>query len=460
MLMSPSETIIAQITPAGCGAVAMVRLSGPDAIAIAAALSLLPKNKTLVEQATHTIHYGWAVNQAKQPIDQVLFFLMRAPQTFTGEETVEISCHNNPFIIQAIIHEAIRLGARLAERGEFTRRAFENGKITLVQAEAINEIITTQTETALQKSLAQLEGSFSHWIDLIQRELMQALTLSEAGLEFVDDEVDFTPQICALGEGVAAEIARLQKTYDVRVQVRQGLRIALIGAVNAGKSSLFNRLLGQERSIVTALAGTTRDTVEAGLYRSGTYWTLIDTAGIRETANIIEQEGVRRSLQEAHMADIIVLVLDGSVPVSEELRLVYQNIHDQYGSKIIFVQTKIDSGDLCGPVLNIPCGEMLKISSTTGQGCDLLEKKIETTIRQLLERADAPFLINQRHFHILSSLLQKLASVQALLNQQVIHYELVSYHLRDALEELTQLTGKGVSDAALDAIFREFCVGK
>jgi len=325
------QTIIAQCTPAGSGAIALLRVSGEHAIAMVTTFSKLASHKKLLDLPTHTIHFGWVIDTAGNHIDQVLFLLMRGPRTFTGQDTVEITCHNNPFIIESIIQAALNHGARLANSGEFTKRAVLNDKIDLIQAEAINELIHANTQSALKKSLAQLEGSFSHAVKNIESSLIKALALSEASFEFIDEEdLEFGKQILTIIETVLATIATLKVNFDQQKQIRQGVRIALIGAVNAGKSSLFNALLGKNRAIVTNIAGTTRDVIEAGLYRYGNYWTLIDTAGLRQSADHIEQEGIKRSFDEAHNADIILLVFDGSRAMTSEECAVYKELYAQY----------------------------------------------------------------------------------------------------------------------------------
>ncbi len=476
--MTSNDTIIAQSTPSGSGAIALVRMSGERSIELADSLASLMNGKKLAELPSHTVHLGWVINAEGEHLDQVLFILLKGPRTFTGEDTVEISCHNNPFIIESIIQRALQLGARLAGRGEFTRRAFESGKINLVQAEAINELICAQTELAIKNSLAQMDGSLSQWITDIESSLLKALAWCEASFEFLENEGDFSPQITTLLQEVNRKINQAQKSFDSRTQIRQGVRIALVGAVNAGKSSLFNRLLNQERSIVTPIAGTTRDTIEAGLYRNGTFWTLIDTAGIRQTDDIIEQEGVKRSLQEAQKADIILLVIDGSKELLDTNAQVYEQllqdlILSESGLKTIIVKTK---GDL--PLVPLPkkltamlqdsllkkdlknSPEILSISSVTGNGCEALEKLIEKKIAALLASAQVPFMINQRHMNLLTVLEQQVIQILELLAHDMVHYELISYHLREALEESSQLTGKSISEAALDSVFNEFCVGK
>jgi tRNA modification GTPase len=450
-----SSSIIAQSTPSGYGALALIRLSGADAVAIAQNMAYFPNPKNLADQKSHTIHYGWIIDENGDRIDQVLFLLMRVPHTFTGDDTVEITCHNNPFIIQRIIAQAIRYGARMAQPGEFTRRAFENKKIDLMQAEAINELLCAQTETALKKSLAQLDGSLSHWIAVIEERLIKAYAWSEASFEFLEDEGDFGQTIKHQLEEVNQMIAQALKTFDVQKQIREGFRIALIGSVNAGKSSLFNRLLAQERSIVTDIAGTTRDTVEAGLYRQGNHWTLIDTAGLRQTEDVIEQKGIKRSYDEAQKADILILVIDGSRTMIAQEQKIYEHLHQQYAHKIMVVINKADQQQ---KVQNI-FPEALHISTISGFNIDRFEQAIETKIQALLQKSDAPFLLNKRQHALLQTLQQQIQAVIKMLTGD-IQYELVSYHLREALENISSMTGKTISEAAMDTVFKEFCVGK
>lgn len=457
-----NSTIIAQSTPVGKGAIALIRISGDNACALLDQIAHFNDSKTITHQKTHTIHYGWIIDVQKKTIaivdkiDQVLFLVMHGPHTFTGEDTIEITCHNNPFIIQKIIEQALYCGARLAQPGEFSRRALENKKIDLVQAEAINELLSAQTESALKKSLAQLEGSLSHWIVALEKKLIKAYAWSEASFEFLDDDGDFGIQIKQQLQDVIKTIEQVKTTFDVQKQIREGFRIALIGAVNAGKSSLFNRLLSQERSIVTDIAGTTRDTVEAGLYRNGNHWTLIDTAGLRQTHDVIEQAGIQRSRDEAHKADIIILIIDGSRVITDEEKAVYQELLTNYKHKIIVVTNKCDK-----PLINsdslLP--NSLSLSSITGHNCNLLEQAIEEKISHLLQKSNSPFLINKRHYGILLTLESSILHIIAML-QGDIQYELISHHLREALEQLSQLTGKTVSEAAMDMVFKEFCVGK
>ncbi|MEX2437821.1 MAG: tRNA uridine-5-carboxymethylaminomethyl(34) synthesis GTPase MnmE, partial [Candidatus Babeliales bacterium] len=411
---------------------------------------------------------------------------------FTGQDTIEITCHNNPFIIESILAQAIAHGARIAHAGEFSQRAFLHGKIDLTQAEAINDLIHANTQQALKQSLAQVEGSLSSWIMHIQQELLKARAYCEASFEFIDEEIEFSPQINQNIQDVLKTIARLKKTFDQQNQIREGIRITLIGSVNAGKSSLFNALLGKDRSIVTNIAGTTRDVIEAGVYRNGTYWTLVDTAGLRQAHDIVEKEGIKRSFQEAKKTDIIILVYDASRTLSDEEQTIYSELHSKYDHKIITVANKWDlieshpHGSIhssqqtskithheqvnpfapfflsdCGPIVSKDqTKNFYPASSHNAQSIQNIELKIEQKITSMLLQADSPFLLNKRQFNILLALEKQLEKIVEMLNSSAIAYELLSYELRSALEHISELTGKSIDEAGMDMIFKQFCVGK
>ena len=453
MIGYDNQAIIAQCTPKGSGAIAVIRLSGDNALDISTRISSLANKQTISTVPTHTIHYGHIKNSNFMIVDQVLFFVMHGPRTFTGEDVVEISCHNNPFIIEAIINLAIANGARLAEKGEFAKRAYLNNKIDLVQAEAINELIHANTQQALKNSLAQLEGSLSSWIIEIEKKLVKCLALSEASFEFLDEEdIEFKDQILEELNFVENKINTIKISFNQQQQIKEGLRIVLIGSVNAGKSSLFNALLKKNRAIVTEHAGTTRDSIEAGIYTKNYYYTLVDTAGIRETDNIIEQEGIKRSFEEAEKADILLLVYDYSRALTFDEKQFYTNISNAFEYKIITVANKAD----------IKIGlltEALEVSTKTGSGVLRLEKTIEEKAELLLKKADAPFLLNQRQHSLLLNLENKLKIVKDMLAIQT-EYELLSVHIQEALQSISELSGKEISERSLDAVFKEFCVGK
>jgi len=449
------QTIVAQATPQGSGALAIVRLSGNTALQVASAMSSVASGKRLHEVPTHTIHFGSVIDRAGNSVDQVLFLVMHGPKTFTGQDTVEISCHNNQFIIEQIIQLALIHGARLAGPGEFSRRAVLNNKIDLIQAESINELIHAQTQVGLAQSLAQVEGSLSGWIVQLEEAVLKALSYCEASFEFIEEEINFDGTIKQIIESVLSIIESIKKSYNYQQQVRQGIRIALIGSVNAGKSSLFNALLNQPRAIVTEVEGTTRDVIEAGLSKHGNQWTLIDTAGIRETDNMIEQEGIRRSLREAELADIILLIYDASRDLSSQEHDIYEQLINSHSKKIILVANKADQA--C--VEDSFSVDSMSISAQKGENIDLLEQRIAEHVMKLFENVESPFLLNQRQYKLITTLEQKLIDIQKMM-QQTIQHELLAFHLKDALSCMSELTGKSISEKGMDQIFRQFCVGK
>lgn len=438
-----TDTIVAQCTPSGPGALALLRISGPTAIAVVAQCAKLSSKKALTDVTTHTIHHGWIIDKDGTHLDEVMFFVMHAPRTFTGQTVVEVTTHNNPFIIEAVIERIIACGARPAQQGEFTRQALENGKLDLVQAEAINELIHANSQQLLKQSLQQLEGSFSHWVSKLEIDLLKLIALCEASFEFIEEEVDFSIQMQEALQKSLTAISVVKKSFDQQQQLRQGIRIALVGSVNAGKSSLFNALIGKDRAIVTDIAGTTRDVIEAGLYKNSAYWTLVDTAGLRKTDNVIERQGIERSHNEAKIADIVILILDGSRTATQEENEAYQEILDRYKEKIILVKNKSDQTQKENPLF----AAALSTSTQTSNGIKKLEALLEKRIQECFTQNSSPFLLNKRHFTTLVSFEQKLFTVQTMLEGQ-IEYELVAHHLKDALETLTELTGKTVSEKA------------
>lgn len=456
------QTIVAQCTPQGLGAIAMIRLSGVDAIVIADHMAKLSASKKLSGQKSHTIHYGHVVDAQGQHIDQVLFLLMRAPHTFTGQDVVEITSHNNQFLIEAIIDRALQCGARMAAHGEFTQRAVELGKMDLIQAEAMNDLIHAQTAESLKYSLSQLEGTLSSWIASIESSVIEMLAFCEGSFEFLDEEgIEFIDDIKIKMAAVIEKIESLLATYSKQQYIKEGVRIALVGSVNVGKSSLFNCLINKKRSIVTEIAGTTRDIVESGMYKNNGFLTFVDTAGIRQTEDRIEKEGIDRSQQEIISADMILLVIDGSQELSAEQSVEYAKLLELYGSKIIVVQNKID---LAAKNM-IPCGficssiPFIQVSAKESLNIDKLHAALDAKMNELKGAGQITCLLNQRQYALLSTFLNQLKSIVPML-QHPVDYELVSYRVRESLQSLSEISGRSVSEAVLNQVFQSFCVGK
>jgi tRNA modification GTPase len=474
------QTIVAQCTPIGSGALAIIRLSGKDSFFIAEFFSRLASKKKISEVGSHTVHFGRIIRpledhlskdeKVSDTIDQVMFVVMRAPKTFTGEDVLEITCHNNQFIVEEIINLSIRYGARLAQNGEFAKRAFLNNKIDLTQAESINELIHSSNQQALKKSLSQLEGSFSSWIVEIEKELLNCLVLSEASFEFLDDDdIEFRDKIYSKINLVLKKIKKLKLFNNDYSSIREGLRIAILGSVNAGKSSLFNYLIKKDRAIVTDIEGTTRDTIESGVYKKDSFVTFVDTAGIRKTKDIVEKEGIKRSLFEAHKADIILLVVDISKELSSSELQFYNDLMSRFKSKILWVNNKIDLSVISENLVNSGVSDVLNVSINSGTGLLKLEQALDQRIEQILKNYEVPFILNKRQYSLMIDLENKLNLIKDLfvttnelseVCENQVAYEILSIHLKEALESISHLSGKNISEAAMDAVFKEFCVGK
>lgn len=455
------QCIVALCTPQGPGALALIRLSGVDAVSVADKLAQLPSRKSLTSQKSHTIHFGYVVDDQEQHIDQVLFLLMKAPRTFTGQDVVEITCHNNQFLVEKIIDRALQCGARLAANGEFAQRAVMTGKMDLVQAEAMNDLIHAQTEESLKYSLGQLEGTFSAWIQSVEQAVLEMLAFCEASFEFLDEEMDFSGDIRTKMDALITKVKELLVTYPKQQYIKEGVRIALVGSVNAGKSSLFNALVNKDRAIVTDIAGTTRDIIESGMYKNGGFLTFVDTAGIRQTDDRIEKEGIDRSFYETKSADIILLVLDGSKELTDEYKVAYQQILDQQKSKVIVVVNKSDQQqvNVLDQLSDSDDVSVVHVSAKEKQNIDELHAALDTKTTALKDAGNVSCLLNQRQYSLLSQFQEGLEAIMPML-QYPVDYELVSYHLRDSLQSLSEMTGRSVREAAMDKVFQSFCVGK
>lgn len=445
-----SSTIIAQCTPNGSGAIALLRISGPDSFKIADNFLKLSKDK-IINKATHTIHFAKAHIDNKI-IDHVMVLVMQAPKTFTGEQTVEITCHNNQLIIESIIQEAIKFGARQALPGEFAQQAVLNKKIDFLQAESINELIHAQTPQAISQSLSQIQGSLSSIINNLQNKLLQALALCESSFEFLDDEnINFDDQIKKLIEETILEIKKLKNNNNLQKHIRQGYRVVLLGSVNAGKSSLFNALIEEEKAIVTPIAGTTRDIIESTIILDGQAITLVDTAGLRKTKDIVESIGIKRSQEEAIKADLILFLHENKLVKSNSEQAIYKLILEQFQNKLVDVLSKTDQ------ITEI--NNYFQVSVLNNTGIKELKLEITKKINNIAQINGGTYLLNKRHFHSLASCEIYLEKALKLLHLNPA-YELIAINLNQAIQNIGQLTGKTVTHDVMDMIFRQFCVGK
>jgi tRNA modification GTPase len=456
-----SDTIAAIATPLGEGGLAVVRISGAQALAIADKC-FLPAGKPSLKPSdapTHTIQYGKII-RAGIVVDEVLLSVLRAPRTFTREDTVEISCHGGILTAKLVLDTLLASGARLAEPGEFTRRAFLNGRIDLVQAEAVADLIHSRTELALAAANEQLAGKLSQRINRLRDDLMHILAHVEAHIDFPDEDIapDTKAQLLKrLDEGIAF-IDELLRTANEGQILRRGIRAAIVGRPNVGKSSLLNQLLGRDRAIVSPIAGTTRDTIEETANIRGLPVVFIDTAGLREARDEIEREGIRRSRESLAGAEFILHVLDASQPLTETDEKYFAEFA---GKKRILVRNKMDL-----PVkiseLRIPNSElrMVDVCCLSGQGIEALKDAIKELVWSGEIKAEMlQVMINSRHQDALN---RARASVQRTIDalRADATLELAAMDLRIAVNAVGEIVGKTATEDLLDSIFSQFCIGK
>jgi tRNA modification GTPase len=450
-----NDIIVAQATAKGPAPLAIIRFSGKNIRGLLDKTVLLKSKKKLSELPTHTLHYGLLYDDKEKTIDQVIILIMDSPRSFTGEDTVEITCHNNQFIIEKIIKRCVFLGARLAKPGEFSQRAVHNKKIDIFQAEAINELLHAENELITQIALSQIEGSLSSEISFIDHQLCLISAWCQASFEFLDEERDFRLVILEKLNGVIIKIDSLLKMHSSVKFLKEGVRVAIIGSVNVGKSSLFNFILGHERAIVNQMAGTTRDTIESSLYINNYNLTLIDTAGIRITDNEIEKEGIQKSYYEAESADILLLVYSEEVFFIPDIKDFYDGMIRKYNKKSIIIKNKIDLENNQKYFEN----ELL-ISTTDKIGLDLLLNTINKCIDKKYDKGQISYIINARHVNNLNAIKEDLNKIKNFLLMKNPFYEIILHHLLQAQKMISYLSGKSIEERSLDMVFKEFCVGK
>lgn len=444
----PEETIAAVATAPGEGGIAVIRISGKEACDITAKIYSGP----IATYPTHTAHFG-KILDAGEVVDEVLLLVMRAPRSYTGEETVEIHCHGGSLITKRVLETVLKAGARAALPGEFTFRAFKNGKIDLAQAEAVQELIAARNDLAMQAAERQLDGALSRQVVQFQKELTGVAAIVEAWIDFPEEGLEFATvaEIVEQLEKVRSAIDRLAASFHEGKVVRAGLTLCLLGAPNVGKSSLMNALLGKERAIVTDIAGTTRDLLEDEVRLGGLHFRLLDTAGVRKTEEVVEKEGIRRTKQAVQEADFVLLILDASRGLTEEDLALLEMTQEK---KRLVVYNKID---LQEPERMEGC---VYISAKERMGLDGLKEKIE----QLIWRKGPPskeelFITNVRHKEALQNAEKALAQLISGLKAGVSP-EFLSSDMRLALSELGTIIGTDITEDILSAIFSKFCVGK
>ena len=457
------DTIAAISTAPGEGAIGIVRISGDLAISIASSIYQCG-TKQLEEQKTHTIHYGHIVDpKSGEVYDEVMVSVLRAPKTFTREDIVEINCHGGIVAINRVLQLVLRMGARLAEPGEFTKRAFLNGRIDLSQAEAVMDLIRAKTDKSMQLAMRQLDGQLSHLIQNLRQEILNTLAQVEVNIDYpeYDDVEEMTLQLLReKTQQVLQGIRGLLNTASQGKILRDGLKTAIVGRPNVGKSSLLNVLLREEKAIVTDIAGTTRDTIEEYVNVRGVPLQLIDTAGIRETDDVVEKIGVERSRKALKEADFVLLLLNQSETLQEEdIRL----LETTKGMKRIILFNKTDLPSKLSTEDVAPYAQEEEIVTTSmlnKEGIDQLEEKIAGYFFQgQMNERDATYLSNTRHIALLEKAEQALVEVQNGIEMEM-PVDLIQIDFTRAWDLLGEITGDSVQDELLTQLFSQFCLGK
>lgn len=446
-----NETIAAIATPPGEGAIGIIRLSGEHAISIA---DKIFKGKALSKQATHTIHFGKIVD-GDEVVDEVVASLYKGPKSYTGEDVVEISCHGSQYVLERVLSLCLSMGAQLAKAGEFTQRAFLNNKMDLTQAEAVADLIASHSGAAHKAAIHNLRGGFSDELKELREQLIQFSALLELELDFSEEDVEFADRtkFYELIKVLTATTERLISSFSLGNVIKRGVSVAIIGKPNAGKSTLLNALLNEERAIVSEIAGTTRDSIEEVLNINGILFRLIDTAGIREhTSDIVETMGVQRSRDIMSRADIVVYLFDVNEETQEMLDE-QKAVFDKEGMKYILAGNKTDLAD------NKFGNELLYISAKKKEYIDELRQALYNEVVQGQVSTEGTIITNARHHSSLQEVSRSLEEIKAGLDNN-ISGDLIALDVRRCLHYLGEITGQVTTEDKLDYIFSKFCIGK
>ena len=451
ILQNTEDTIVALATPAGIGAISVIRLSGPDSFS--AADNIFAGSVKLSDAKSHTINYG-KVELHDEIIDDVLVSVFRAPNSYTGEDSIEISTHGSQLVVKKIIEALLSTNVRFAEPGEFTKRAFLNGKMDLAQAEAVVDVINSRTEASLRGARNQLDGILSAKVDSLREMLINSSSMLELELDFAEEDLEFLPKDKVVGriDEITSEIDKLIKSYAFGKVIRDGVNVALVGKPNVGKSSLLNYMLKESRAIVSETPGTTRDVIREEFSVDGILYRLFDTAGIRLTEDAIEKEGVVRSREAVKNADVVIFLNDVSEGFSEELYSELIGLASE--ERILKVVNKID----LNPDNNIKSD--VQISAKTGEGIESLFSKMkEKAIGSENYSEKGAVVSNLRHFKALEKTNEHLNKAKESVKAGMSG-EFIAVDLRNAESSLGEIIGKVTNDDILNNIFSKFCIGK
>ncbi len=465
-MISP-DSIVALATPSGAGAIAIIRVSGDDAIVIGSTIFQSVKGKDLKAQKSHTLHLGHIMDGGKT-LDEVLVSIFKGPNSYTGENTVEISCHGSTYIQQQIIQLLLRKGCRMAQAGEFTLRAFLNGKLDLSQAEAVADLISSDNEASHQIAMQQMRGGFSNEIAKLREELLNFASLIELELDFAEEDVEFADrtQFYELLNRIEFVLKRLIDSFAVGNVIKNGIPVAIVGEPNVGKSTLLNALLNEERAIVSEIAGTTRDAIEDELVIGGIGFRFIDTAGIRHTEDVIESLGIRKTFEKIEQAQVVVFLIDSSQLTTDNLnlkdiQLELEKIKNQFPLKpVIVVGNKADilnDSQIGNLKAQIP--EIVLVSAKEKKGVDALKSLLLSFVNTGALRNNETIITNTRHYDSLLRALEEIRKVNYGLETN-LPSDLMAIDIRQALYHFGEITGQVTSDELLGNIFANFCIGK
>ena len=456
-LVGWDDTIVALATPAGLGAIALIRISGKDSFSI---MGRLFPQKKLSEQPSHTLHFGRLMDSGKE-IDEVVISLYKAPKSYTGEDVIEISCHGSPYVQQRVIQSILHQGARLAKPGEFTQRAFLNGKLDLAQAEAVADLIASNSESSLKTALHNIRGGFSKDLKNLRDRLLSFSALIELELDFSQEDVEFADRkkFYELIEEATLLTNQLINSFQLGNVIKNGVQVAIVGKPNSGKSTLLNALLNDERAIVSEIAGTTRDTIEEAINIDGILFRLIDTAGIRQHSHdLIENIGIERSLQKMEQADIVVYLFD--VMDNIDTVMAQKQKLEKRERAFLLVANKSDLMEV--PALNAKYAKvegLVFISAKSNQNIEGLKKHLVDLILKDKTSAGDTIVTNERHLHALQKVAESLYEIKMGLDEKRSG-DLISPDIRQCLYYLGEITGEVTSEDQLDYIFSKFCIGK
>jgi tRNA modification GTPase len=451
------DTIVALATAPGIGAIGVIRVSGNETFRI---VNELFPSKDLLQQPSHTIHVGF-IKEEEKILDEVVVSLFKGPRSYTGEDVIEIGCHGSPFILQQIINACIKKGARLARPGEFTQRAFLQGKLDLAQAEAVADLIASNTEASQQTALHTMRGGFSNRLKELRERLIRFSALIELELDFSQEDVEFADrkQFYALINEIQQTTTQLIASFRLGNVIKNGVSVAIIGKPNAGKSTLLNVLLNEERAIVSEIPGTTRDTIEEIINIDGILFRLIDTAGIREhTHDVIESAGMERSLEKMKQANLVVYLFD----VRDEKPDVesWRSELEKKGVNYLLVGNKADQSDEAGMRSKFSDTEkIIFISAKENLHIEVLKERMVDTVLQGEVQMESTIVTNARHYHALKEMDKSLTDIKSGLDNQ-LPGDLLSLDIRRCLHYLGEITGEVSNEDTLDYIFSKFCIGK